>query len=858
MDVGRSAPRYQALGLLYPRSKLLQSQISEYFIVVVHLCNRIMKFARKSAFSKLGSTVNDSDVKELQAELNIWAKSIKEEVDLLLAQKIDMEVQSSSAFRALSTRHAKATEHQRKLAERLRILDMFSTHDYETLWRQIRKTGTTTSFLQTTEYHDWRDCKASTTLLYRGRIGSGKTVMMANIVNDLVAHTEGTDAVVAYYFCPHDSWKALDCHVVLGTLVRQILEAVPDLTTLDPRHKHSFRGDQFTTVLQEIVPQSTHIWIVLDGLHNSDEEHRNRILLSIKELQSARAVHLCASHREDSHSLIDMPIFRPAVVTLQPDNAQDIEAFVDTELERCLTVRTLVLGDPALIFDIRNALMKGSRGMFLWATLQIQSLCSMKTDKEIREALLNLPRNLTQVYNRILNQLRQPGKTYQTAIFKLIFAAIRPLTIQEMQEALSVTLGDTFWDPSKLLNSVDPALATCGCLITVDEEDSTIRTVHPSVNQYLVQKDREGDDGGVCFDLKEARTFVSSTMVTYLGYGLFGTELSSALPAMQLGSAPSHIISSTLDTSKSVQSVALKFLRSMKESQFDATKVFAENLTLQSKPNAHRFPFQYFAKPAVVTNLHQLPMLLCNTSENFFQLFKQGTIRLESPEEMVGITWVALQPPGNTDITDLLNNLSLEGELSGKLAIDVYRLLPSLLLRAMNLCQEESIKYLLDMYRPLFQDYFAAVEGIQGNVPKVLRDLCKYHFFPGCTTQPTPQDLRHVLIGSNPNPLMRVIRARDKPMSLALIEHEFIMPDDEMLEEDGAIESAAKLETVGILDAILCSKGFAHVSAEDLRKLIQRLHTDKRSGETMFRVFNRQQQRPGPRNEMFTSVFMST
>ncbi|KAI4917436.1 hypothetical protein J4E85_009955 [Alternaria conjuncta] len=598
MDVGRSAPRYQALGLLYPRSKLLQSQISEYFIVVVHLCNRIMKFTRKSTFSKLGSTVNDSDVRELQAELNSWAKSIKEEVDLLMAQKIDMEVQSSSAFRALSTRHAKATEHQRKLAERLRILDMFSTHDYETPWRRIRKTGTTTSFLQTTEYHDWRDCKASTTLLYRGSIGSGKTVMMANIVNDLVAHIEGTDAVVAYHFCEHDSWD-LNCQRVLGTLVRQILETVPDLTTLDPRHKHSFSVDQFVTLLYEVVPQSTHIWIVLDGLHNCLEKDRNYILLGIKELQSVRDVHLCASHRVDSHSLADMPIFRPAVVTLQPENAQDIEAFVDTELERCLTTRKLVLGDPALIFDIRDALMKGSQGMFLWATLQIESLCSMKTDKEIREALLDLPRNLTQVYNQILNQLQQPGRTYQTEIFKIITSTMRPLTMEEMQEALSVTLGDTTWDPSKLLNSVDSALATCGCLITVDEEDGTIRTVHPSVNQYLIQKDREGHNGGVCLDPEEARTFTASIMVTYLGYGLFGTELSSPLPAMQLGSAPSHIISSTLDNSKSVQSVALRFLRSMKESQFDATKVLAENLTLQSKKTSFESSSkgQYASKP---------------------------------------------------------------------------------------------------------------------------------------------------------------------------------------------------------------------------------------------------------------------
>ena len=38
MDVGRSAPRYQSMALLYPRSKELQAYLCEYFIAVVGLC----------------------------------------------------------------------------------------------------------------------------------------------------------------------------------------------------------------------------------------------------------------------------------------------------------------------------------------------------------------------------------------------------------------------------------------------------------------------------------------------------------------------------------------------------------------------------------------------------------------------------------------------------------------------------------------------------------------------------------------------------------------------------------------------------------------------------------------------------
>jgi hypothetical protein len=65
MEVGRSAPRYQALALLYPRSQALQSYINEYFIVVVRLCHRMMTFSKKSMFAKSTSALNDADLKAL-------------------------------------------------------------------------------------------------------------------------------------------------------------------------------------------------------------------------------------------------------------------------------------------------------------------------------------------------------------------------------------------------------------------------------------------------------------------------------------------------------------------------------------------------------------------------------------------------------------------------------------------------------------------------------------------------------------------------------------------------------------------------------------------------------------------------
>src|SRR3954466_12952799 len=101
MVVGRSAPRYQSMALLYPRSKKLPSLLSEYFIVVVHLCHQLLRFTQKSKLGQLMSPLSEADLKTYQSEFELWANSIKEEVNYLTAQGVGEQgarVKALSAF----------------------------------------------------------------------------------------------------------------------------------------------------------------------------------------------------------------------------------------------------------------------------------------------------------------------------------------------------------------------------------------------------------------------------------------------------------------------------------------------------------------------------------------------------------------------------------------------------------------------------------------------------------------------------------------------------------------------------------------------------------------------------------------
>ena len=161
--------------------------------------------------------------------------------------------------------------------------------------------------------------------------------------------------------------------------------------------------------------------------------------------------------------------------------------------------------------------------MFLWAALQIQSLCSMKTDHAIREALKDLPRDLAQTFSRILHKSGALDTLLQMKTLEVVLAAQQPLTTEELREALSVEPGHAIWDPSKMLNDVQSALACCGCLLTVDEEESTVRVIHHSVKQYILHGLDDVSHTG--FSVGRAHRTLADIIVTYLGYGVFETQL---------------------------------------------------------------------------------------------------------------------------------------------------------------------------------------------------------------------------------------------------------------------------------------------------------------------------------------------
>lgn len=588
MNVGRSAPRFENLALLYPRSRNLRTSLNEYFIVVVRLCHDILKFTRKTTLGKLGSSLSDSNLKKYHTDLDSWGNTIKDEVRVLLATQVGDEARMNHQFREISVKFFKATSKQHSNDARWRILDFCSEFDHLTTWKQIRKAGNTSLFSHCQDYLMWRQKPESNTLIYSGKLGAGKSVMLANMVDDLCLWAR--DTAVVFFFSRHDISESLKAETIIGSIARQLLSTSFD-STIEPaileqceRLEKSTHLDRLTKILYLLKLSnytSERAFALVDGFDELEETERDTLLRYLSELHQTLTLSICITLRHDPNSPLKIKPSMGTTITPMPDNTREIETFIAQELMRCVESRKLVVRDITLLSEIRNALRTDSQGMFLWAVLQIESLCSMETDHAIRLALENLPKGLPETFERILKRSEKTGSSpsYQRPILELLSVAQRPLTVDELREALSVLPGDTNWDPSRLLNNIMKILACCGSLVCIDEEELTLRLVHHSVKQYLLaglvqtQNDRISN-GNHSIAEKSAHDRMSGIIITYLNYS-DRQLVRGAVPDIMAGQVLNQAIHLSQFSSKATN-LALKFLRDHGTSDFNMAAVLAE------------------------------------------------------------------------------------------------------------------------------------------------------------------------------------------------------------------------------------------------------------------------------------------
>jgi hypothetical protein len=303
--------------------------------------------------------------------------------------------------------------------------------------------------------------------------------------------------------------------------VRQLAEQLTTFPQLLRHAYHKFSRDppalqSLISLLQQLVRTCFRkAYVVIDGIDEcSDHRPLLQALYDMRSSTDSTApLRILVSSRPDydlrrAWSL--MPTF-----TILPEHVENsLLIHINKEIEKMAKLRHL---PSSTRLALRTQLISRADGMFRWVQCQLDGLRKIKTHRELYHAIMTLPGDLFETYNRALDRIPDQDHDHVICIFKWLVGAERPLNLQELAEAIAIDPCKLQLDPADRFMDPEEILELCGSLTTV-QPDGIIALAHFSVREYLLSDRLAKDTSGlVKFALKEtsARQYVSQCLLTY-------------------------------------------------------------------------------------------------------------------------------------------------------------------------------------------------------------------------------------------------------------------------------------------------------------------------------------------------------
>lgn len=371
MSVGKMSLLYQHFGHLYPGCEELQKSLCEYYAVVVRRCIRIIEVSHRTTYGRVISSVFcsfETEFKGFQSSLEQAARLVQLQISYAsklaakeAAKLAELENRENADHRRrtlimhknIKAEHSEAQKwrhhnRERKIAKmRSIVLANLSKTDHIKPWKQAiknRAPRTAEWFEHEPDFLTWKNKSGSKMLSCTGTMGTGKTVLVSNIIAHLY-NTQDSPYVICYFFCRSDDETTLQARNILGSLARQILDisinhaTQDDLENLVAETRSLDAEDVIDFVAPHLQPNKRY-FVIVDGVEECDVTQIRTLARETRKLwpwqtQSDLKI-FCACRPETEPELFRTcaPDFRISLgrSKMQPD----INRYIDFTLSRCL------------------------------------------------------------------------------------------------------------------------------------------------------------------------------------------------------------------------------------------------------------------------------------------------------------------------------------------------------------------------------------------------------------------------------------------------------------------------------------------------------------------------------------------
>ncbi|KAI1177574.1 hypothetical protein F4777DRAFT_541485 [Nemania sp. FL0916] len=313
-----------------------------------------------------------------------------------------------------------------------------------------------------------------------GRPATGKSVLCSHVIDQL----NKQNLKCSYFFFRHgkagrstlaDCFRALAYQMSLNDpiVAQRVLQLDQDGESWDQHDERMIWKKLFVSAIFKLSTISSHIWVV-DALDECVKFSSWFKLLS----QLPSGLRLFVTSRSTNEIERGITSLGPHVITrslTNHDTAEDMHAYLYARLE-----------DLSLenVDELCRRILAKSQGSFLWVRLVLQEFESAYTDEDIEAILQDVPDDLYEMYNRMLEMIESERRRTKLArsILSWVTLACRPLTIDELRCAIRLDINETPHNMEKAIPTV------CGQLVFIDQA-SRVHMIHETAREFLLSED---------------------------------------------------------------------------------------------------------------------------------------------------------------------------------------------------------------------------------------------------------------------------------------------------------------------------------------------------------------------------------
>ncbi|KAH0366141.1 hypothetical protein KCU65_g5575, partial [Aureobasidium melanogenum] len=341
--------------------------------------------------------------------------------------------------------------------------------------------------LSSGEFDQWESQELQK-LWYIGMPGAGKSVLASVIIQHLLENTAGPRpgrerGRIAYLYLKYDAPQKIE-HLI-GSIIRQIIgrDALPQpLKDLWAGCNNGYdvpSEDELSSLLREVARDSR-TYIVIDALDECAVQYRTRFL-KVLGVNDSYANFLITSRYLDGFEGVAEGFTTRQIAA----NHDDLDFFIDYKIRTEDRLKRRLEHDDRLQLEVKHQVRDRCSGMFLLASMHMQSLATALTRGEFKELLRNLPRAINDAYMLTLTRIEDmESNKRKLALDSLcwIVYAQRQFTIQDLQYALAVDPGNGVFDKDRIPEPND-LRDLCHGLVTV--VDDKVGLVHYTAQSFL-------------------------------------------------------------------------------------------------------------------------------------------------------------------------------------------------------------------------------------------------------------------------------------------------------------------------------------------------------------------------------------